>query len=145
MHRCFCCRFEDRDDDVSPIHWLIQIWRAFYFFLTNNCCFIILLLFCINITNKSTWCSGKANVHYPSGPGFESQVPHFLNIFSFQVIVCTLQLAVYHTPSCIQETDGQRPDLMARDWKTTKALVNACILDQRSQKRPAHIGPRICY
>ena len=130
---------------MSPVHWFFQIWRVLYFVLTNNFCLIILLLFCIILTNRSTWCSGKASVQTPSGPGFESQVPHFLNIFSFQVIVCTLKFATYHAPSPIQAPDGQWPDLVVHDWRYTKAQVNAPTLDQRKSNGLADNGPSNCY
>ena len=44
---------------------------------------------------------------FPSGPGFESQVPHFLNNIFLQMIQCTCQPKTHHTPSPINTPDGQ--------------------------------------
>ena len=114
-----------------------KLFRAIFLFCWHLFCFDILLLMPITMTNKAAWCVGKASMHYPYGPRFESQVLHFLNNFVFQVFPCVLKLAAYHAPSSIQMPDGQEPDLVVNSWRSTIVQVNACILDPRKSKRPA--------
>ena len=85
---------------------------------------------------------GKQAKHSPSGPGFESQVPHFLNNFGFQIFQYMCISAAYHAPSSIQAPDGQEPDLVANDWRSTKSQVHAPTLDNKKSKGPASNGPR---
>ena len=92
---------------MSRHQWTIQIIASFFiYFLTIEFCFIILLFICVILTIGTTWRGGKHIVAFPSGPGFESQVPHFLNVIFLQVIMCALRLEIYHTPSPIKAPDG---------------------------------------
>ena len=47
----------------------------------------------------------------------------------------------HHAPSSIQAPDGQWPDLMASDWRSTKEQVNAPTLDPKGSNEPAVNGP----
>ena len=39
----------------------------------------------------------KALSHKALGPGFDSQVPHFIHIFCFNLILCSSSFSVHHT------------------------------------------------
>ena len=126
---------------MASHHWPIQISRAlFVFFFWQLFCFHIILFVYIIITIETMWRSGKASNVYPSGSEFESQVPHFLNNFVFQVSPCAYKLAVHHSPSSTQAPDGQRPDLVVKSWRSTIVQVNACILDPKKVKKSSNIG-----
>ena len=120
-------------------------FACFFVFCWHLFCFNILLLILIILTNKAMWRSGKRVVHSPSGPGFESQVPHFLNIFSLQVLLCAHRLAEHHASSSMQYPDGQRPDLVVHEWRSTIVQVHACLLDSRKSKKASTIGLQNCF
>ena len=77
--------------------------------------------------------------------GSNPRSPTFFDIFLLQVIMYISKYAAYHTPSSIQWPDGQRPNLVAKIWRSTMVQVSACTPNPKSQTRPACFGPSDCY
>ena len=84
-------------------------------------------------------------IQMPTGPGFESQVPIFLVIFSIHVIKCRSRLGAHHTPSDIKRQMAQGQIWQSRNDGLWWDLVNQCTQNQESQTRPACDGPQNCY
>ena len=66
------------DGDVSIPQWPVQIICAFCLFLIHKSCFVLLYIILISLTIETQWPSGSKRWQHPTGPGFESQVPHAL-------------------------------------------------------------------
>ena len=77
--------------------------------------------------------------------GSNPRSPTFFVIFLLQVITCTSKHAAHHTPSHIQQPDGQRPDLVIQAESPPWSQVQVRTQNPKSQTRPALNGPQHCY
>ena len=70
--------------------------NAFFFIVQHNSVFHIYYLCSIILTQKRISLVGWCAVLQALGPGFDSQVPHILNNFCYNMFMCSFLQTSYH-------------------------------------------------
>ena len=84
-------------------------------------------------------------MYFPSGPGFESQVPHFLNVICFQIIQCVFKPKIYHRRSPINVPDGQMARSGGQALRAHDGLSQRSSTGSQKSKRISKWANKNCF